>query len=106
MAALAGASRCREARHQPPRLPPGYRWIAVRPGAPPPPRRGRRSLGPTPRYAVIPRWDYVAFAKSVGIQFARSVNTATDFDAALAGAKAQNGPALIAARIDPHSAPV
>ena len=40
----------------PPRLPPGFRWIAVRPGAAPPPRRGRRSLGPTPRYAVIPRW--------------------------------------------------
>lgn len=41
----------------PPRLPPGFRWIAVRPGAPPPPRHGRRPLGPTPRYAVIPRWS-------------------------------------------------
>ncbi|WP_082279423.1 DUF4328 domain-containing protein [Mycobacterium colombiense] len=40
----------------PPRLPPGYRWIAVRPGAAPPARRGRRPLGPTPRYTVIPRW--------------------------------------------------
>ncbi len=40
----------------PPRLPPGFRWIAVRPGAPPPQRRGRRTLGPTPRYTVIPRW--------------------------------------------------
>lgn len=40
----------------PPRLPPGYRWIAVRPGAAPPPRHGRRPLGPTPRYTVIPRW--------------------------------------------------
>ncbi|MEE3063641.1 MAG: DUF4328 domain-containing protein [Actinomycetota bacterium] len=40
----------------PPRLPPGFRWIAVRPGAAPPMRRGRRVLGPTPRYAVIPRW--------------------------------------------------
>ena len=39
-----------------PRLPPGFRWIAVRPGAAPPTRRGRRTLGPTPRYAVIPRW--------------------------------------------------
>ncbi|WP_082983638.1 DUF4328 domain-containing protein [Mycobacterium scrofulaceum] len=39
-----------------PRLPPGFRWIAVRPGAAPPPRRGRRPLGPTPRYAVMPRW--------------------------------------------------
>jgi hypothetical protein len=40
----------------PPRLPPGFRWIAVRPGAAPPARRARRSRGPTPRYAVIPRW--------------------------------------------------
>jgi hypothetical protein len=39
----------------PPRLPPGYRWIAVRPGAAPP-RRRKRVLGPTPRYAVMPRW--------------------------------------------------
>ena len=39
-----------------PRLPPGYRWIAVRPGPPPPPRRRRRPLGPTPRYYGIPRW--------------------------------------------------
>lgn len=43
----------------PPRLPPGYRWIAVRPGAAPPGRRRRRDLGPTPRYAVIPRWGLV-----------------------------------------------
>src|SRR5271156_4602057 len=43
-------------RRTPPRLPPGFRWIAVRPGAAPPPRHGRRPLGPTPRYAVIPRW--------------------------------------------------
>ncbi|MGD1172756.1 DUF4328 domain-containing protein [Mycobacterium seoulense] len=40
----------------PPRLPPGFRWIAVRPGAAPATRRGRRPLGPTPRYAVMPRW--------------------------------------------------
>src|SRR6478735_5514379 len=39
-----------------PKLPAGYRWIAVRPGSGPPPRRGPRSLGPTPRYATIPRW--------------------------------------------------
>jgi hypothetical protein len=42
-----------------PRLPPGYRWIAVRPGPPPPPRRRRRPLGPTPRYRAIPRWGLV-----------------------------------------------
>ncbi len=28
----------------------------MRPGAAPPARHGRRPLGPTPRYAVIPRW--------------------------------------------------
>ncbi|WP_263990368.1 DUF4328 domain-containing protein, partial [Mycobacterium conspicuum] len=43
----------------PPQLPPGFRWIAVRPGAAPPVRRRRRHLGPTPRYAVIPRWGLV-----------------------------------------------
>ncbi|GFG72657.1 DUF4328 domain-containing protein [Mycobacterium botniense] len=40
-----------------PQLPPGYRWIAVRPGAPPPRRPPRKPLGPTPRYTVIPRWS-------------------------------------------------
>ena len=39
-----------------PRLPSGYRWIAVRPGVAPPSRRRKRALGPTPRYAAIPRW--------------------------------------------------
>lgn len=37
-------------------LPPGFRWIAVRPGPPPPRRNQRRPLGPTPRYSSIPRW--------------------------------------------------
>lgn len=49
-------SAARGWQRTPPRLPPGFRWIAVRPGAAPPPRRGRRPLGPTPRYAVMPRW--------------------------------------------------
>ncbi len=40
----------------PQRLPAGFRWIAVRPGSAPPPRRRPRNFGPTPRYAVIPRW--------------------------------------------------
>lgn len=39
-----------------PALPSGYRWVAVRPGTPPQPRRTRRELGPTPRYQSIPRW--------------------------------------------------
>lgn len=43
-------------RRQGPRIPAGYRWIAVRPGSAPPPLRGRRVLGPTPRYATTPRW--------------------------------------------------
>ena len=42
-----------------PRLPEGYRWVAVRPGTAPTPRRVRRPLGPTPRYGVIPRWGLV-----------------------------------------------
>lgn len=47
------------AQHNRPRLPPGYRWIAVRPGTAPPPHRRRRELGPTPRYPFIPRWGLV-----------------------------------------------
>jgi hypothetical protein len=42
-----------------PQLPAGYRWIAVRPGSGPPPRRRRRLLGPTPRYGYIPRWGLI-----------------------------------------------
>lgn len=59
----------------PPRLPPGFRWIAVRPGAAPPARRGRLSLGPTPRYAVIPRWgltDHVDQAPAAAQQSTRT----------------------------------
>jgi hypothetical protein len=41
------------------RPPAGFRWIAVRPGPPPPPRRPPRTLGPTPRYATIPRWGLI-----------------------------------------------
>jgi hypothetical protein len=52
----AGPSGAPGWQRTPPRLPPGFRWIAVRPGAAPPARRARRPLGPTPRYAVIPRW--------------------------------------------------
>lgn len=38
------------------RLAPGYRWVALRPGAPPRRRLRRGPLGPTPRYPVVPRW--------------------------------------------------
>lgn len=46
-------------RRPTPGLPAGFKWVAVRPGPPPPPRRPRRDLGPTPRYSVIPRWGLV-----------------------------------------------
>ena len=37
----------------------------MRPGAGPPPRRRRRPLGPTPRYAFIPRWGLLDPATQV-----------------------------------------
>jgi Domain of unknown function (DUF4328) len=49
-----------------PPLPSGYRWIAVRPGAAPPPRRPPRPLGPTPRYAMMPRWGLMDPAMAAG----------------------------------------
>ncbi|CAJ1505865.1 DUF4328 domain-containing protein [[Mycobacterium] kokjensenii] len=56
-----------------PRSGPGYRWIAVRPGPPPPQPPPQRPPGPTPRYATIPRWTLMgapapaaAPAKSAG----------------------------------------
>lgn len=45
----------------PGRLPAGFRWIAVRPGPAPPPRRPHRPLGPTPRYQSIPRWGLIEY---------------------------------------------
>ncbi|MEO3759914.1 DUF4328 domain-containing protein [Mycobacterium sp. B14F4] len=54
--ARPGSTSARNTPPGGPPLPAGYRWIAVRPGAAPPPRRRRRDLGPTPRYAEIPRW--------------------------------------------------
>jgi hypothetical protein len=54
--APAATQRARAWHRPPPQLPPGFRWIAVRPGAAPPTPRRRRALGPTPRYAAIPRW--------------------------------------------------
>lgn len=59
-APVSGIQRNPPDRPPPPpaatRLPAGFRWIAVRPGPPPPQRRRRRPLGPTPRYATVPRW--------------------------------------------------
>ena len=58
-AAPTGRPSGQSQQKSPQRLPAGYRWIAVRPGAAPPPRRRPRNFGPTPRYAVIPRWGLV-----------------------------------------------
>ena len=56
-------------------------------------------------YVVLNQWDFVKFANGLGLQFAQAVNTAAAFDAALAAAKALNGPALIVAQVDPHDLP-
>jgi indolepyruvate decarboxylase len=65
-----------------------------------------RQPGVPPRpYAVLPRWDFVEFAGSLGIRLAQAVGTAAEFDAALAAAKASNGAAVIIAKVDPHDLP-
>jgi indolepyruvate decarboxylase len=56
-------------------------------------------------YVVLNRWDFVGFAKGLGVQTVQSVNTAAAFDAALATAKSSPGPALIVAKVDPHDLP-
>lgn len=66
-------------RRATPRLPAGYRWIAVRPGAPPRNRSRRPALGPTPRYTVIPRWglvDSIAVSEASATAPARRVPSA------------------------------
>jgi hypothetical protein len=79
-------------------LPPGYRWIAVRPGPPPPPRRRRRPLGPTPRYPVIPRWglqDRVEPDGSGPGSTARQAPTASRVHAAFFGTAVTLGVAAV-----------
>jgi indolepyruvate decarboxylase len=56
-------------------------------------------------YVVLNQWDFVKFANGLGVQFAEAVNTAADFDAALAAARASNGPALIVAQVNSHDLP-
>ena len=60
---------------------------------------------PPEPYAVISQWDFVKFAAGMGVRFAQLVDTVAALDAALAGAKSFNGPALIAAKVDPHGLP-
>jgi indolepyruvate decarboxylase len=56
-------------------------------------------------YVVLNQWDFAAFAKGLGLQFAQVVNTATSLNSALAAAKALNGPALIVAEVNSHGLP-
>jgi indolepyruvate decarboxylase len=62
-------------------------------------------IKPPRPYVVLNQWDFAAFAKGLGLQFAQAVNTAASFDAALAAAKALNAPALIIAQVNPHDLP-
>jgi indolepyruvate decarboxylase len=60
----------------------------------------------TPRpYVVLNQWDFAQFGNGLGLQFVQAVNTAASLDAALAAAKATNGPALIVAQVDAHGLP-
>ena len=45
-------------------------------------------------YVVLNQWDFVMFANGLGVQFAKTVDTAAAFDAELAAAKAFSGPSL------------
>jgi indolepyruvate decarboxylase len=56
-------------------------------------------------YVVLNNWDFAGLAKGHGVQFAQNVDTPAALDAALAAAKAFNGPALIAAQVDAHGLP-
>jgi len=56
-------------------------------------------------YVVLNNWDFAGFAKGLGVQFARNVDTPATLDGALAAAKVFKGPALIAAQVDAHGLP-
>ena len=60
---------------------------------------------PARPYASIGQWDFVKFANSVGVQFARIVDTAAALDSELAAAKANPGPSLIVAQVPPRGLP-
>jgi indolepyruvate decarboxylase len=53
-------------------------------------------------YVVLNNWDFAGFAKGLGVQFAQNIDTPAALDAALAAAKAFDGPALIAGQVDAH----
>jgi indolepyruvate decarboxylase len=65
---------------------------------------GSPAAQPRP-YVVLDRWDFLTFAKALGVASARSVDSAAALDSALAAAKASNASALIVAKVDPHDLP-
>jgi indolepyruvate decarboxylase len=56
-------------------------------------------------YVALNNWDYVKLANALGFQFATSADTAASLDAALAAAKAFDGPGLIVAQVNAHGLP-
>ena len=56
-------------------------------------------------HVVLPRWDYVALAKAMGISFAAQAATVADLQTALTSAKSAAGPALIAATVKQRDLP-
>lgn len=55
--------------------------------------------------SVIGRWDYVEVARAMGINQVAKAGTAAALTAAIAAAKAQNGPAVIQAMVQQRSLP-
>lgn len=55
--------------------------------------------------SVIGRWDYVGVARSLGISQFAVVDTTAELTAAIAAAKAQNGPAVIQVHVQSRSLP-
>ena len=56
-------------------------------------------------YLALPRWQYAEVATAMGVGFARGAVTPEDLRAALTGAFAQDGPALIQVAVRPHDLP-
>ena len=62
-------------------------------------------MQPARPYVTLNQWDFVEFAKGLGVQFAQAVSSAAAFDATLAAAKSFNGPALIVAQVGARDLP-
>lgn len=60
---------------------------------------------PLKPYLALPRWDYAALAKAMGVPHAATVTDVAGLRAALAAAQAAAGPTLVACTIRPHDLP-